>query len=267
MIDTHAHLDFSQFDPDREKIIFEAKASGVKRIINIGVDLKSSRKSLELAKKYPFVYATVGVHPHDAKTLDDGVLKNLEILAQNEKVVAIGEIGLDFYRNLSPKKIQIEAFEKQIDLAKKLNLPIVVHMRMPKVKRHQEIRNAYDDALNILKKNDVQKIGGVLHCFSGNQKQANFGLSLGFYLSFNGTLTYPKSKAKDIAKNTPIDFILTETDCPYLSPAPFRGKRNKPSYVRFVVEKLSEIFSDSSFQEVEEITEKNAFNLFGLGNR
>lgn len=256
MIDTHAHLDFSQFDSDREKIIFEAQVSGVKRIINIGVDLKSSRKSVELAQKYPFLYATVGIHPHDAKTLNDDVLKKLEILAQNEKIVAIGEIGLDFYRNLSPKEVQIEAFEKQIALAKKLNLPIVVH-----------IRNAYKDALDILKKNDVQKTGGVLHCFSGNQKQANFGLSLGFYLSFNGTLTYPKSKAKDIAKNTPLDFILTETDCPYLTPAPFRGKRNKPSYVRLVMEKLSGIFSDKSFEEIEKITEKNAFNLFGLGNR
>jgi len=220
------------------------------------VDLKSSRKSVELAKKYDFVYATVGVHPHDAKTLNDDVLKSIEVLAKNEKVVAIGEIGLDFYRNLSPKYVQIKAFEKQIELAKKLNLPIVVH-----------IRNAYDDALSILIKNNVQEIGGVLHCFSGNLEQAKEGLSLGFYLSFNGTLTYPKSRAQDIAKNTPINFILTETDCPYLTPTPFRGKRNKPSYVRFVLEKLSELFPDKSFEEIEKITEENAFKLFKLGNR
>ena len=254
MIDTHAHLDFPQFDKDREEVIKSSFDSGVERIINIGVDLESSRKSIELAEKFPEIYATVGVHPHDAKKVDDTYLNELRKLASNKKVCAIGEIGLDFYRNLSPKDKQTEAFEKQIGLAQKLNLPIVVH-----------IRGAYKEALTILKRKSAQKIGGVLHCFSGDLKEARIGLDLGFYLSFNGSLTYHNSKSAEIARKIPLDFILTETDSPYLTPFPHRGERNRPDYVSLVIKKLSEIFSPLTFEDIERITSLNANKLFKLG--
>jgi TatD DNase family protein len=254
MIDTHAHLDFPQFDKDREKVIKTSFASGVERIINIGVDLESSGKSIELADKFPEIYASVGVHPHDAKKVDDNYINELEKLASHKKVCAIGEIGLDFYRNLSPQDKQTEVFEKQIDLAQKLNLPIVVH-----------IRGAYEEALTILKRKNSFKIGGVLHCFSGDLKEARIGLDLGFHLSFNGSLTYHNSKSAEIAKKIPLDFILTETDSPYLTPYPHRGERNRPDYVRQVIKKLSEIFSPLIFEDIERITSLNADKLFKLG--
>jgi TatD DNase family protein len=253
MIDTHAHLDFPQFDKDRDVIIKRAKKEGITRIINIGVDLESSRKSVELADKYEEVFATVGFHPHDASKLSLNSLKELKRLAQHPKVVGIGEIGLDYFRNLSPRDIQIQAFKDQIKLALDVNKPIVVH-----------IRNAWDEGLSILKKTNAKKVGGVLHCFSGNFSQAHEGIELGFYLSFNGTLTYHKSKSAELVKKLPLDFILTETDCPYLTPVPHRGKRNEPSYVKLVGEKLAQFFSPLSYKDIERITTVNAQNLFGL---
>ena len=253
MIDTHAHLDFPQFDGDRNQAIERARNEGVIRIINIGVDLESSRKSVELADEYDEIYATVGFHPHDASKLSLNSLKELKRLAEHSKVVAIGEIGLDFYRDLSPKDIQIQAFKDQVKLALEINKPIVVH-----------IRNAWDEGLSILEKTDAEKVGGVLHCFSGDLFQAKKGLDLGFYLSFNGTLTYHKSKSVDLVKKLPLDFILTETDCPYLTPFPHRGKRNEPSYVKLVGEKLAQIFSPLTYQDIERITTVNAQKLFGL---
>jgi TatD DNase family protein len=256
MIDTHAHLDFPQFDKDREEVIKKSKKEGITRIINIGVDLNSSRKSVELADKYDEIYATVGFHPHDASKLNLNSLKELKRLAQHPKVVGIGEIGLDYFRNLSPRDVQIQAFKDQIKLALDVNKPIVVH-----------IRNAWDEGLSILKKTNAKKVGGVLHCFSGNLAQAQEGLDLGFYLSFNGTLTYHKSKSAELVKKLPLDFILTETDCPYLTPAPHRGKRNEPAYVKLVGEKLSQLFSPLTFQDIKRITTVNAQRLFGLNIR
>jgi TatD DNase family protein len=253
MIDTHAHLDFPQFDKDRKEVIRKAKNEGIIRIINIGVDLESSRKSVELADQYDEIYATVGFHPHDADKLSLNSLRELKRLAEHPKVVGIGEIGLDYYRNLSPRDVQAQAFEDQIKLALDVNKPIVVH-----------IRNAWDQGLSILKKTDAKKVGGVLHCFSGNFSQAQEGLNLGFYLSFNGTLTYHKSKSAELIKKLPLDFILTETDCPYLTPSPHRGKRNEPSYVKLVGEKLTQLFSPLTYQDIERITTVNAQKLFGL---
>jgi len=253
MIDTHAHLDFPQFDKDREEVIQKAKKEGIIRIVNIGVDLKSSRKSVDLADKYDKIYATVGFHPHDADKLNLNSLKELKRLAQHPKVVGIGEIGLDYYRNLSPRDTQIQAFKDQIKLALEINKPIVVH-----------IRNAWDEGLSILKKTDAKKVGGILHCFSGSFEQAQEGLNLGFYLSFNGTLTYHKSRSTELVKKLPLDFVLTETDCPYLTPFPHRGERNEPAYVKLVGEKLAQLFSPLTFQDIERITTLNAQRLFGL---
>lgn len=252
MIDTHAHLDFPQYDTDRDKIIEQAFSSGLEAIVNIGVDLNSSEKSIKLAERYKNIYATVGFHPHDASKLNQSSFKELEKLAAHPRVVAIGEIGLDFYRNLSPKESQIKAFREQLNLAKSLKLPVVIH-----------IRNAYNKALEILTQ-EGKGLKGVLHCFSGDEKEAKEGLKLGFYLSFNGSLTYRNSKAAELIKKIPLGSILVETDCPYLTPEPFRNKRNEPRLVRLVTEKVVEISGSHSFQELDEIFTQNAKKLFRL---
>jgi TatD DNase family protein len=256
VIDTHAHLDFKQFNKDRSQVINYALSNGVERIINIGVDLKSSRNSVKLAEQYDQIYAAVGFHPHDAKDLTDEALKELEKLAGYKKVVAIGEIGLDFYRNLSSPEVQIKAFKKQIDLAKRLKLPIVVH-----------VRDAWNDAIKVLKESEAESVGGVLHSFSGSFEQAELAQSMGFHLSFNGMLTYPDSKTSQVAKDISLDSILVETDCPFLAPLPYRRKRNQPAYVKFVLQRLSELFSPLTFEDTERVTTLNACRLFKLGKR
>ncbi|MBD3169220.1 MAG: YchF/TatD family DNA exonuclease [candidate division Zixibacteria bacterium] len=253
LFDSHAHLDFSQYDGIRNDIIKESFDNGLTGIVNIGVDMASSRKSVELANRYESIWATVGFHPHDASKLTSEGLVKLEEMASSERVVAIGEIGLDFYRNLSPKKAQYEAFEKQIRLARKLNLPLVVH-----------VREAYEEAIDVLAYNGAEEVGGVLHCFAGEEKHIDAGKKLGFVFSFNGTITFKKSRAPVMAEYAGIENILVETDCPFLAPAPYRGKMNKPVYVRYVAEKLAEIFAPLSPEEIGRITDNNARRLFGI---
>ncbi len=255
MIDTHAHLDFPQYDKDRDKVIEDAFSSGIQAIINIGVDLDSSLKSIELAERYKNIYATVGFHPHDASKLSPENLKELEKLTSHPKIVAVGEIGLDFYRNLSPRDLQIKAFKEQLELAKNLNLPIVVH-----------IRDAYKDALEILS-GYGRGLRGVLHCFSGNEAQAKESLKSGYYLSFNGTLTYKNSRSAELVSKIPLSSILVETDCPYLTPEPLRGKRNEPKLVRLVTQKIVELSSTYTFRELDETFTRNAKELFRLDSR
>jgi TatD DNase family protein len=253
LIDTHAHLDFSQYDRDREEVIKRAFDSGLEAIINISVDLVSCQKSIELARRYDDIHATVGVHPHDAEKFDDNTYESLRKSAGEKKVVGIGETGLDFYRDYSPKEAQIRAFEAQIALAKELGLPLVVH-----------IRKAHREGLEILEKRQDGSLRGVLHCFSGTLDDAKRGLVLGFYLAFGGSLTFPNSRVQEIIKHIPYDRILSETDCPYITPVPHRGKRNEPSYVRQVVEKMAELLMPSSFREMDELTTSNAKQLFGI---
>jgi TatD DNase family protein len=253
VIDTHAHLDFKQFDQDRSKVIDYALSNGVEKIVNIGVDLESGESSVKLADENEHIYAAVGFHPHDAQGLTEESLKGIAELAKHEKVVAIGEIGLDFYRDLSPREDQIRAFRKQIDLAKELELPIVVH-----------VREAWDQGLTILRESDAGMVGGVLHSFSGNSEQAKTAQDMGFYLGLNGTLTYPKSRIQSVAQEVSLDSIVVETDCPFLSPVPHRGKRNQPAYVKFVLERLSDLLAPLTFQDLERITTLNACRLFGL---
>ncbi|MEW5806049.1 MAG: TatD family hydrolase [Acidobacteriota bacterium] len=254
MIDTHAHLDFPQFEKDREKVIEQAFSSGVKAIINIGIDLESSRKSIALADAYESIYATVGFHPHNASRWNEEALKELETLATHPKVVAIGEAGLDFYRNLSSEESQMKAFREQIELALRLNLPIVIH-----------IRNAYKRGLEILSQYFIKREkSGILHCFSGDEEDAREALSLGFHLAFNGTLTYRNSKAAGVVKKLPLNSILIETDCPYLTPEPFRGRRNEPKLVKLVLEKMVELFPSSTFEELDQWTSRNARNVLGI---
>jgi len=252
MFDTHAHLDDRQFDSDRDQVIQSCFQNGIKNIINIGTDLRTSRFSVELSQKYPQVYCTIAIHPHDAKNFTNQTLAELEKLAQYEKVVAIGEIGLDYYRMYSPKEAQIKAFRAQIELAFKLNFPIVYH-----------VREAFEETWKIILETEAYKLGGVMHSFSGNVEQAKKVADLGLYLSFNGSLTYKNSLVQKVLPTVPEDLILLETDSPYLTPEPLRGKRNRPDYVKYVIEKAAFILQKSP-QEVEKLTSSNAVSAFRI---
>ena len=255
LVDSHAHLDGSQFAADRDATIQRAHQSGISHMLTIGCDLQSSAASVALATKYENIYAAVGVHPHDATEINPQSLGQLEELLGRPKVVALGEIGLDFFRDRSPRDIQRNAFRQQIRLAKKMGKPIIVHDR-----------EAHDEVLQILQEEGASEVGGVLHCFSGDIEMAKKCLALGFYISFPGTITYPKNDAaREVVKAIPIDKVLIETDCPYLSPQKFRGKRNEPAYVRYTAEKIAEI-KGLTIEDVARVTSRNCFDLFGFGN-
>jgi TatD DNase family protein len=256
MIDTHAHLDFPQFDKDRGQVIQSGFEHGLEAIVNIGTDLKTSRASLNLANRYNNIYAAVGVHPHDTQNCPSDYLNQLrQMLLEDsqaqKKIVAIGEIGLDYYRDLSPRDIQRRVFSKQLEFAKSSNLPVVVH-----------IREAMADSLAILRDSGVRQ--GVLHSFPGNVDEARAGIDLGFFISFSGPITYPKSNRAELASSLPLSKIVVETDSPYLTPQAFRGKRNQPDYVKFVIDKLAETFTPYTINDIERITSYNARRLFRL---
>jgi TatD DNase family protein len=252
LIDTHAHLQMKDYNSDRKAVLDRANAAGVEYIINASFDLPSSQSAVILADENEPLFASVGIHPHDAKTLDDKSLKTLKELAQNKKVVAIGEIGLDYYRDLSPRSIQRSAFIAQMALAKELNLPIIIHNR-----------DSYDDMIAILKEN-LDGLNGVMHCFSGDQDFADKCLELGLYISFAGPVTYPNSQVlQKIATNIHKDRFFVETDCPYLSPQFMRGKRNEPSYVQAVAKKIAEL-RHITLPDVSRFTSNNAIALFKL---
>jgi len=252
LIDSHAHLDMEDFDADRDLVIKRARAGGIARIITIGIDLASSMKTIEIAQEYEYVYAAVGYHPHNAKEADVRDLEKLRALASEAKVVAWGEIGLDFFRLHSPPELQIKAFERQLDMAFELELPVIIHDR-----------DAHGDLLRILKSRKRQ-YQGVMHCFSGNYDLAMALIEMGFYISFPGTVTY--KNALDIqgaASRIPLERLMVETDCPYLTPAPFRGKRNEPFYVKHTAEKIAQL-RELDFKQLEEATSANTTQLFGL---
>lgn len=249
--DTHAHLDDEKFDADREEIIEHIKSEGVSLVVNIGADMESSKTTVELAEKYDFIYAAVGVHPYDEPDLTDDDILELKQLAKSEKVVAIGEIGLDYHFPDTDKEGQKEGFRKQIALAKELNLPYVVHDR-----------DSHQDCYDIIKESGYFR--GVMHCFSGSSEFAKQMTDLGFYISFAGTVTFKNAKkVKEAAKTVPLDRILIETDCPYLSPEPNRGKRNNPANVRYTAEVLAEI-KGISLDEMAKITMENGKRFYGI---
>jgi len=251
LIDTHCHLDFPPFDPDRGAVIQRAKAAGIAYFINIGSTLESSVASCELAEKYKEIYASVGVHPHDADTFDLQAENKLKILARNDKVVAIGETGLDYYRNLSSPDNQKQAFIKQIELAKDLKLPLVIHCRQ-----------AEKDALQILK--SALPLRAVVHCFSGDESFLRECLECGFFISFTCNITYKKAQGlREMVRLTPFDRLMLETDAPYLSPEGFRGKRNEPFQIKLLAEEVSRI-KGVSFAEIAEKTTQNAKEFFNL---
>jgi TatD DNase family protein len=250
LIDSHAHIQLDRFDADREAVLERAQEAGVHAIMVIGFDLETSRGAIALAEKYNQVYATIGMHPHDAKDLHDETIHIFHELAAHPKVVALGEMGLDYYRDLSPRPIQKGAFERQLDLAEELNLPIVIHNR-----------EAYHDILPILGARRG-KIRGVMHCFSGDVEIMHQSLALGFHIGIGGPVTYRKSDAlQEVAQKTPADALLVETDCPWLAPQFRRGKRNEPAYVRATAEKIAEL-RGISLEEIGEITTRNFEGLF-----
>ncbi len=257
LIDSHAHLDDARYDGDRDAVIARAREAGVEIFITIGCDLATSRSAVALAERYPFVYATVGVHPHEVKHIGDDWYEELRRLAQHPKVVGYGEIGLDYHYNYSPPKLQRERFREQVGIAKDLGLPLSIHSR-----------EAQEDTIAILREEKAGTVGGVFHCFTGDAWLAKDALDLGFYLSFSGVLTFQNATMlRDIAKTVPTNRLLVETDCPYLTPAPHRGKRNEPSFVTLVAEKLAEVRTESEALDVEQvgrITADNTRRLFKI---
>ncbi len=257
LIDSHTHLDDARFDTDREAMITRAQAAGVTSFVTIGCDLPTSQAAVSLAERYPFVFATVGVHPHEAKRVVDGWYDELQQLAGCEKVVAYGEIGLDYHYDHSPREVQRARFREQVAIARDLALPIVVHTR-----------EAQDDTIRILREEHAGDVGGVFHCFSGDAWLAKDALDLGFYLSFSGVITFKNATMlREIVKWVPLERILVETDCPYLAPVPHRGKRNEPAHVRFVAEMIAEVKSSEqslSLDDIAHLTSANARTLFKM---
>ena len=258
LFDNHSHLDDEKFDEDREELIEKIKNSNVKMLISAGYSLEGSTKAVELSKKYDFIYATCGISPNDIPQTEEELWKTLEkiekLAKENSKVRAIGEIGLDYYWEKDEKRreLQKKAFIEQIKLANKLELPIVIHTR-----------EAVMDTLDILKKNSVDK-KGIFHCCPLNRELVKEGLKLGFYISFAGPVTFKNSKnADEIISMVPDDKILIETDSPYLSPEPFRGKRNDPRNVEYVAKKIADV-KGLDLEEVAEITYNNAKNIFKI---
>ncbi len=251
MIDSHCHLNYIKGESP-EKLVEAAAGVGVEMIINIGTDLESSEKSVEYTEQFNSVYATVGVHPHDAKDVNEQTLANLKNLAANEKVVAIGEIGLDYYRDHSPRDVQRKVFKQQLEIAVDLRLPVVIHTR-----------DAHNELIEIIKDYASDLPGGVFHCFQGDYDDAMEVVELGFLISVGGVITYKNSQMSKTAQQVPLDRIILETDAPFLTPVPFRGKTNKPEMVVFVYKELARL-KKLPFEQVEKTIDLNTKKLFGL---
>ncbi len=270
LIDTHCHLEMDEFNPDRDEVIKRAKDAGIEAIITIGSDLKGNIGGLELSKKYDFIYSSVGFHPHDAKDFTEDIFNQIKTWVTlyrmqdarckmqdlnselNPKVVAIGEIGLDYHYDNSPREIQREVFIKQLQFAKEINFPVIIHSR-----------EAKRDTLEIIKESGINK--GVLHCFSGDIDMAERAMAMGFYISIAGPVTFKNArKPKEIAKMIPDDYLLIETDAPYLTPEPFRGRRNEPSYIVHTAKAIAEL-RGITLEDLSRITTINAKRLFKIG--
>jgi TatD DNase family protein len=252
MIDTHCHLDMKEFDSDREEVIKRAREAGFEALITVGSDLQGTLKGMRLAEKHDFIYASVGIHPHDARDFTEGVYADLRQWSAGQKVVAIGETGLDYHYDHSPRETQKEVFRSHLRLAGEVGLPVIVHSR-----------EAAGDTLTILKESGIQR--GVLHCFSGDREMAEKAMAMGFYLSVAGPVTFKKSLLlKEIVRLIPDDYILVETDAPYLAPEPFRGKRNEPAYMLSTLRHVADL-RGVSLEDMARITSLNAKRLFAVG--
>ena len=251
MIDTHLHLDDQKFDGQRDKIIYDLKANGVDFVINNSCDLNSMRASFRLAETYNEIFATVGMHPHTAKDFDDAFAKEMEFFAKHEKVVAVGEIGLDYFYDLSDRQTQRDVFAAQIEIADKLGLPLTLH-----------VRDAYGDAADILNAQKQHLNNGVLwHCYSGSAEFARQMAKKGHYFAFGGAITFKNAKKEEVIREVPINQVLSETDAPYMAPVPLRGTVNNPFNVKFVVEKLADTYN-LPFAEMEQRIYDNTLRYF-----
>jgi len=256
LIDTHCHLDMSAYEADFEAVLARAKAAGVTRIISVGIDLESSRRAIGLAEQHEGIYATVGVHPHNVAELGEEAYAELQALCRHAKVVAYGEIGLDYVKNYAPIALQKEHFSRQVALAKELHLPLVVHDR-----------EAHDDIMEILEAAGPFPAGGVMHCFSGDATFARRVLALGFHISIPGVVTFAKAEMlHEAVREIPLASLVLETDGPFLAPVPKRGKRNEPQLMLFTAQKVAEL-KGVSLEEVARQTTMNAVRLFGLEGR
>ncbi|MCL5056807.1 MAG: TatD family hydrolase [Actinobacteria bacterium] len=253
LVDTHAHLDIEEFDADREEVFQRAAQNGVSVIINASFDMVSSRRSVSLAESRGGVYALVGVHPHDAGEVPEDYLEELALLAQKPQVVALGEMGLDYYRDLSPRDSQQKVFREQLALARDLDIPVVIHDR-----------EAHADVMKIIKGDGISRRGGVMHCYSASWEMAVDFMKMGFYISIAGPVTFPNAaRLKDIAAKLPLDRVLVETDCPYLAPQARRGKRNEPAYVRYVAEEIAGL-REMHAESFARAASANAAAIFGI---
>lgn len=253
LFDTHTHVNAQEFKEDIEEVIERALQAGMEKMVVVGFDRPTIEKAMELIETYDFIFASIGWHPVDAIDMTDEDLNWIEELCSHPKVIAIGETGLDYHWDKSPKDIQQEVFRKQIRLARKVQLPIVIHNR-----------EATADIVEILKEEKASEVGGIMHCFGGSVETAEECINMNFYISLGGTVTFKNArKPKEVAAAIPLEHLLIETDCPYLAPTPYRGKRNEPSYVKLVAEEIAEI-KGISYEEVAEQTTINAKKLFGI---
>jgi len=249
--DTHAHYNDRRFDADRQELLDSLPARGVSLVVNPGSSMNTSRRAVALAEEFPYIYAAVGVHPHDSKTMDDNSIETLAGLAEHPKVVAIGEIGLDYHYDHSPRDVQRARFREQMDLARRLNLPAIIHER-----------EATADTLEIV--SDYRDVSGVFHCFAGSVETAKKLLDWGWYLSFTGVITYKNARVShEVIHAMPRDRIMIETDAPYLTPIPYRGQRNSSLYLPYVAQTLADLLG-SSLQEAAALTTENGKRCFGI---
>jgi len=253
LFDTHAHLHFPDLAPDLDAVMTRARTVGVRRMVTIGTDAETSRAALAIAERDPEVWASVGLHPHDATEGDDALFAELERLAVSPRCVALGEMGLDFFRNLSPRPVQEAALRRQLALARHLRKPALIHCR-----------DAHEETLTILAEERVRDVGGIMHCFSGDVAIARRCLDLGLLISFAGPVTYPNARAlPDVARFVPGDRLVVETDCPFLPPQPYRGKRNEPSYLVITASRVADLRKEP-LDELGPRMAANANRLFGL---
>jgi TatD DNase family protein len=261
-VDSHAHLDGERFDSDRKQVIARAREAGVQTIVAIGNGdgPKDIDCGIRLADKYDFIYATLGIHPHEARLADEAAYQNMERLAKHPKVIAWGEIGLDYFYDHSPRDVQKTVFIRQMQLAATAKLPIVIHCRPSEASE-----NAWDDCLTLVRELwAANGLGGILHCFTGNWPQAKSALDMGFMISFAGNLTFPKApQIRDAALQVPLERMLIETDSPYLAPVPHRGKRNEPAFLQETARKLGEL-RNSTMEEIGRQTSSNFYKFFKL---
>ena len=252
LVDSHCHLDFNDFEDDFEEMLQRAREQGVTAMLNAGNNIDELEKQLEISEKYPFVYTAVGVHPHNAAEYPNVKAEDLIRLSTHKKVVAIGECGLDYYYDYSPKDAQIKLLCEHVKAAQETGLPLIIHNR-----------DSDDDMMEVLGEAYEQKpFSGVIHCFSSSKKFADFALSIGFYLSASGIITFNKSNdIREVFAEVPLDRLLVETDAPYLAPVPVRGRRNESAFVKYTAEKLAQI-KNISFEKLAEITSNNFYKLF-----